>query len=130
MNRTDKEIELQSRLRADDKDALETVYLAYREEFVNFSKRYKVVGHDALDIFQDSVIVLHQKFVSSQLVLESSSVKTYLFAIGKNKILKQKNLWSNTISLLMLKAKINYLSWKFYTGHCQDSTCNHKLLKV
>ncbi len=88
MNSTDKEIELQSRLRADDKDALETIYLAYREEFINFSKRYKVRENDALDIFQDSVIVLHQKFVTTQLVLKSSSIKTYLFAIGKNKIFK------------------------------------------
>ena len=76
MIKANKEIELQSSLRADNKEALEIVYLNYREEFVNFSKHYKVNEEDALDIFQDSIIVLHQKFVSSQLVLETSSVKT------------------------------------------------------
>ncbi len=86
-NRTD--AELQDLLRSDDKEALETIYVTYKSEFLNYSKKYGLSDYDALDIYQDSIIAMHHNFVSSQLVIRSSSIKTYLFGIGKFKILKK-----------------------------------------
>lgn len=80
---------LQERLRSDDKEALEEVYTGYRQEFINYSKRYPLNEDDIIDIYQDSVIAMHQNFVISQLKLTSSNVKTYLFGIGKNKLFKK-----------------------------------------
>lgn len=94
MKNTVSDIQLQKQLRADDKVALEKVYTDYRDEFLNYSKRYKIEDSDVLDIYQDAVIAMHQNFVTNQLVLTKSTIKTYLFGIGKNKIfqfLKNQN---------------------------------------
>lgn len=89
--------DLQNRLRAEDKSALEFVYKSYKSEFLNFSQRYKVDYDDALDAYQDAVIAMYQNFVMNELELTNSSIKTYLFGIGKHKIYrivksKQKQL--------------------------------------
>lgn len=89
MSRNSTDAELQNLLRSDDKKALETVYLKYKNEFLNYSKKYNLDSYDALDIYQDSIIAMHHNFVSSQLIITSSSIKTYLFGIGKFKILKK-----------------------------------------
>jgi len=89
MSRNSTDAELQDLLRSDDKKALETIYVRHKDAFLNYSKRYDLDANDALDIYQDSIIAMHHNFVSSQLVLKSSSIKTYLFGIGKFKILKK-----------------------------------------
>ena len=78
--------DLQNRLRAEDKSALEFVYKSYKSEFLNFSQRYKIDNDDALDAYQDAVIAMYQNFVMNGLELTNSSIKTYLFGIGKHKI--------------------------------------------
>ncbi len=88
MNRTLSETLLQSRLRNDDKNALETIYKKYRLAFINYASGFDIDNTVAADIYQDSVIAMHQNFVINKLNLEKSSIKTYLFGIGKNKIYK------------------------------------------
>lgn len=80
------EEDLQQRLREDDKSALEYIYKSYKSEFINFSQRYKLNIEDALDIYQDAIIAMYQNFVMQHLELNTSSIKTYLFGIGKYKI--------------------------------------------
>jgi len=89
MKNTLNDNELQTLLRADDKKALEEVYLSYKQEFLNYAKRYDIDASDVLDIYQDAIIAMHQNFVTSQLELQTSSIKTYLFGIGKNKLFKK-----------------------------------------
>lgn len=89
MSRNSTDAELQDLLRSDDKKALETIYIQYKNEFLNYAKRYNLETSQALDIYQDAIIAMHHNFVSSQLVITSSSIKTYLFGIGKFKILKR-----------------------------------------
>ncbi|WP_046757318.1 RNA polymerase sigma factor [Kordia jejudonensis] len=89
MSRNSTDAALQDLLRSDDKKALETIYVQYKTEFLNYAKKYGLVSDLALDIYQDSIIAMHHNFVSSQLVITSSSIKTYLFGIGKFKILKK-----------------------------------------
>src|SRR5699024_8955659 len=48
--------------------------------------RLSVSDEEAADIYQDSVIVLYENIVSGKLTSLTSSLKTYLFAIGKYKI--------------------------------------------
>jgi len=77
---------LQQRLRNDDKKALEEVYLLYKDAFLNYALRYDLDKTTLLDIYQDAVIAMHQNFVVKQIILKESSIKTYLFGIGKYKI--------------------------------------------
>ena len=80
------DLDLQQRLRADDKSALEFVYKTYKPEFISFSKRYDIMPEESLDIYQDAVIAMYQNFTIKKLELSNSSIKTYLFGIGKHKI--------------------------------------------
>jgi len=83
-----KEQELIADLQNGNKTALAEVYTNFREEFVLFSKKYALPEDDALDIFQDSIIALFENAQKKKLDTLKSSVKTYLFAIGKYKIYK------------------------------------------
>lgn len=98
-----REQDLQKRLRADDKSALTLIYKSYKSEFLNFSKRYDLSDDDALDIYQDSIVAMYQNFVMQQLELYNSSIKTYLFAVGKHKIYKVSK---NNQKLLELKNEV------------------------
>jgi len=89
MKNTPSDDQLQERLRSDDKAALEGVYNSYRKEFLYYCARYPIDKTAILDIYQDAIIAMHQNFVMSQVVLTSSSIKTYLFGIGKNKLYKK-----------------------------------------
>ena len=82
------ESELQSRLRNDDKKALEEIYIKNKLAFINYAIGYGITKETALDIYQESIITFYQNFTTNKLRLEKSSIKTYLFGIGKNKIYK------------------------------------------
>ncbi len=90
---------LQEELRLGNKQALESVYLEHRNAFVNFGKSFNLQEDSLLDIYQDATISLFQNFVMRQLVLESSSIKTYLFGIGKhlmiNELKSRKKLYTD-----------------------------------
>ena len=91
MGKTPSETQLQSRLRNDDKSALEYVYKTYKDAFFNYALRFDISKEDISDIYQDSVIAMYQKFVTNKLELEKSTIKTYLFGIGKHKIYRFLN---------------------------------------
>ena len=65
-------------------------YLETREEFLAWArKRSKLSENDLLDIYQQSMIVLYEKHISDSNLQLSSSLKTYLFGIAQNIMLKQ-----------------------------------------
>ncbi len=64
--------------------ALDKVYTTYRKEFVKWMQyNFSCDENSALDIFQDSVIVLYRQIQTDKLTNLQSSLKTYLFAVGK-----------------------------------------------
>jgi|SRR5690606_16287250 len=69
-----------------DQKAIEKIYNRYKTEFLVYASRFSVNGEDAVDIYQDSIVVLYENILSGKLTSLTSSVKTYLFAIGKYKI--------------------------------------------
>lgn len=97
MSSNNSEEHIQTLLRADNKKALEEVYLQFRNEFLNYAKRFEVSDFDALDIYQDAVIILHQQFAVSKLELKKGSLKTYLFGIAKNLIFQKLREKKKTI---------------------------------
>ena len=93
------EISLQERLRSGDERAFEWVYQEYKDGFMVFGKNYQLDQSELVDIYQDAVIALFQNFVEKQLVLEKSTVKTYLFGIGKHLLLKAAKRDSKLVRL-------------------------------
>lgn len=99
---------LYERLLEGDEKALVEVYKLYKSEFLNFFKRYEISEQEVLDIYQDSIIVIYQKFINGQTKLSNSGVKTYLFGIGKNKVynhFKTKKIITSDVKDLEVKDK-------------------------
>ncbi len=76
------------KIRNGDEKPLLEVYKLYRNEFIKWSaKNYKASDEQAKDSFQEAMISFHQNIISGQLTELDTSLKTYLFQIGKFKII-------------------------------------------
>lgn len=65
---------------------LDKIYLEYKTEFIYFSKKFNQDEETSLDVFQDCMIVLYENVHYGKLNSLKSSLKTYLFSIGKYKL--------------------------------------------
>lgn len=74
------------RVKSGDQKALDEIYNKYKKEFLEFATRYSINTEDATDVYQDSIIVLYENIITGKLTALTSSVKTYVFAVGKHKI--------------------------------------------
>ena len=91
---------LQKRIREDDKTALDFIYKEYKDGFINYALRYELDRDELEDIFQDSVIAVYQNLVIKKVVLKNSSLKTYLYGIGKNMIYSRFKKKINTVAVI------------------------------
>ena len=67
-----------------------TASIAHRTEFLKWAyKSFNMKADQALDLYQDTIIIVYENVVKGKLIYLQSSLKTYMFAIGKNLILKQ-----------------------------------------
>lgn len=69
--------------------ALENVYRDYREEFLHFARRFGLSDEECLDAYQDVMIAFYENVMEGKLTVLTSSLKTYLFSIGKYNLLNQ-----------------------------------------
>ncbi|MGB3180956.1 MAG: sigma-70 family RNA polymerase sigma factor [Cyclobacteriaceae bacterium] len=82
------EKEVIERLRSGGEKELEMIYLKYRDEFLFWiTKNFTCPLDEAKDIYQVSILTLYENVVQGKVRTLTSSIKTYLFAIGKNKAL-------------------------------------------
>ncbi|MBT8183905.1 MAG: sigma-70 family RNA polymerase sigma factor [Eudoraea sp.] len=70
-------------LKSDDRLKLKALYNAYRAPFMGFGKRYHLDAATLADIYQEAFLALRKKAISGKLDKVNSSMKTYLFGIGK-----------------------------------------------
>ena len=76
------------------------LYREQRGSFINWAqKHFGCQTEDAIEVFQESMVVLYQKIKTRQLVEMKATLKTYLFAIGRNLLLKQYQLNSKTTDM-------------------------------
>lgn len=89
-----------------NEDALVKIYLKYKKEFIGWAVKYFNLRHEECeDIYQDTILVFRQNIVSNKLVEMNSSIKTYLFAVGKNIALKKVNRASRQLSDEQIKSE-------------------------
>jgi len=86
-------------LKNGQKETLDVIYLQYKEGFHDFATRYSITTNDGLDIYQDSIIVLYENILQGKLDQLKSSIKTYLYAVGKYKIFARLKVESQHESL-------------------------------
>ncbi|WP_299838367.1 sigma-70 family RNA polymerase sigma factor [uncultured Tenacibaculum sp.] len=86
MSRNIDDISFQQELKDGNRDSLRTIYVTYRADFLKYAFTYKLSEDDALDIYHDTIIAFNKSFRQNKITVTKSSIKTYLFGIGKNKI--------------------------------------------
>jgi RNA polymerase sigma-70 factor (ECF subfamily) len=79
------------KIRNGDKTQLEVIYKSHKFEFISWlTNKFKCSEDEAKDVYQFAIMTLYDNIRNEKLSELTSSVKTYLFAIGKHKILEQQ----------------------------------------
>ena len=78
---------------------ISALYYSLREPFFVFSKRYGLSSDDISDIYQEAFIALRRRALNGKLNEVNSSLKTYLFGIGKNMIFDRLNETGKQVTL-------------------------------
>ncbi len=74
-----------------DPTALGTIYKTYRTAFIGWLiKNWRCELEVAKEIYQITVVTFYDNVVNGKFTAQQASIKTYLFAIGKNKMLERK----------------------------------------
>ena len=96
----DQESDILVRLRKNPNEVLVEFYKNYRKEFLSWSfKTYGASEADALDCFQDAMIVFYRNVLDGKISELLSSEKTYLFSIGRNLLFRKFKKASREIHL-------------------------------
>lgn len=73
-----------------DKSQIDTIYSNYRAEFISWiAKIYHCSTDDAGEVYHHAIVAFYENVISSKLKVLDCSIKTYLFAIGRNKYLEK-----------------------------------------
>lgn len=78
-----------NQLKEEKLQTLDQIYLMYKEEFFLFARSLSYPEEDILDIYHETIISFYQNIQNGKLERLTSSLKTYLFSIGKFKIYKE-----------------------------------------
>lgn len=74
-------------IRAGDERAVKQLYKSLNDGFNHWTFRnYQLSSHQAKEIYHHSFIILYENLMANRFQSESSSLKTYFYAIAKNKI--------------------------------------------
>lgn len=119
MNGIDKRIEL---LKKGDSKTLEDIYSEYRSGFLLFANRYDLDRDQCLDIYQDAVIALSENAKKGHLDTLRSSLKTYLFSIGKYMIFAKVKSNQKQLNYEHIDSFPDSFEWEDYSEESNDET--------
>lgn len=77
------------RLKRGEQESLAEIYSEYREGFIHWiTNTHQCTRDEAIEIFQHSILTFYENVVEGSFEgLKSAGIKTYLYSIGKNKLL-------------------------------------------
>jgi RNA polymerase sigma factor (sigma-70 family) len=77
-------------LRSGDRSLLNQIYEEYRGKFLGWAaKQFNADDDIAIEIYQEAVVTLYENIYSNKLQDITTTVQSYLFAIGRNKFLER-----------------------------------------
>ncbi|MEQ9425145.1 MAG: sigma-70 family RNA polymerase sigma factor [Cyclobacteriaceae bacterium] len=112
------------KLKTGDEPTLKGIYTELFNpcrEWVN--KRFSIRNEEFEDIFQDAVIILYEAAIDGKLDNLKCNLKTYLFAICRNQLLKKHRL-EKRVDAKELEIEIHFREWM------EDATENIKAIDV
>ena len=100
-------------IREGNKATLESLYNKFRGEFIKWvTKCYHCHEEDGKEAYQLAFFIFYQKIMKGELTHITSSIKTYLFSIGKNKIFENQryhNKWRFDLDDQLVKDNVSEL---------------------
>jgi len=104
LERADTDEALLSGIKNGNDESLVKVYKLHRNNFIHWAiNTYGIDEEIAADMFQDTLIVLHRNIMKGKLVELTSTLKTYIYGIGKNLIkerLQKDKKYVNNVELM------------------------------
>lgn len=83
-----KDSEILIEIKNGNQQVLYGLYEAYRNDFIHFAQQhYSYNKENAKDIFQETILALYENICSGKLTFLTCDIKTYLFSIGKYKLI-------------------------------------------
>lgn len=86
-------------LRKGNEQQIKVLYYRYRKAIYRFAQAHGMGTDDAMDLYQDSFLIMHRHAVSGKLYGVNSSFKTYLFGVFKHLMYHQWKQEGRTITL-------------------------------
>jgi RNA polymerase sigma-70 factor (ECF subfamily) len=87
-------------LRQGDDELFKTLYQTYKGDFAHWLRNaYQVSEETALDCFQEAMSNLYLNAYTGQIRVSNASLKTYLFAIGRNQLFKINHQYDKEFQL-------------------------------
>ncbi|WP_026754118.1 RNA polymerase sigma factor [Sediminibacter sp. Hel_I_10] len=80
-----KEPSIDDLLKAPDQ-AFEVLYNHYKIDFIAFARKFSLKDDVIIDIYQDTFLSFYENLLNGKITEFTSSIKTYIFSIGKFKI--------------------------------------------
>ncbi len=93
-------------IRAGEEAPIFEMYKSFHKEFLKWSTyQFKATEEQAKDAFQEAILDFYQNVITGHLAILTCSLKTYLFEVGKNKLLniqkKERRLtYNDSIQLI------------------------------
>lgn len=106
-------------LKKQDEKVIQDIYNEYRLGFILYANRYKIDKEQILDVYQDAVIALYENAQKGHLDNLTSSIKTYLFSIGKYMIFNILKKQKQDVNFENIE-NIN-LEWNDYNSEKSDT---------
>lgn len=77
-------------IKSGNSDILSVVYMKYRNDFFSFIRKSNNFTKEQVeDAFIDAILILRLNILSDRIQIQNSSVKTYLFAVGRNLLMEE-----------------------------------------
>ncbi len=92
--------ELLHLVRSGDQSGVSFVYEKYRREFVSWIRKFgRCDAETACEYYQGTIVIFYENVMNGRLTELQSSLKTYLFGIGKNLVMQEyrKNMRSERV---------------------------------
>ena len=109
MNTSDQR--LLQQLKTGEQEVLKAIYLQYRKDFIGWLTAQNCPTEEAVEIFQLTILTLYDNVINGKLKILNSSLRTYIFSIGKNK-------WKE---LQRAAVKRNRIFDEFFYDHITDA---------
>lgn len=106
------------------------LYNRERDGFVSWAMRsFSCQQEDALEVFQQAMVVFHEQIVRGKITDLQASMKTYIYSIGRNLLLKNHHRMSRIALTEEEKLDIEFQDPIYPEGLTDEQLALHRALK-